>query len=58
MRTEGPPLEPGAKRAAPLELSAVSGQGMKEALRALAEAIYAGRATAAAEQAPAEEWAP
>jgi GTPase len=58
MREHGPPLEIGAKRAAPLELSAVSGQGMKEALRALADAVFAGRASAAAAQAPAEEWAP
>jgi GTPase len=58
MREHGPPLDAGAKRAAPLELSAVSGQGMKEALRALADAVFAGRAMAAAAQAPAEDWAP
>jgi GTP-binding protein len=58
MRSDGPAIDAGAKRAAPLELSAVAGRGMKEALRALADAVYAGRAAVAAEQAPAEEWAP
>jgi GTPase len=58
IRASGPPMAESAKRAAPLELSAVSGQGMKEALRALADAVYAGRAAATAEQASAEEWAP
>ncbi|HLJ70305.1 MAG TPA: GTPase ObgE [Roseiarcus sp.] len=57
IRAHGPAAA-GEKRDAPLELSAVSGQGMKEALRALAGAVYAGRAAAAAEQAPAAEWAP
>jgi GTP-binding protein len=58
IRAHGPEVEAGAKRAAPLELSAVSGQGMKEALRALADIVYSGRPAATAEQAPAEEWAP
>jgi len=58
IRAHGPATEAGAKRSAPLELSAVSGQGMKEALRALAEIVHADRAAVTAEQAPAEEWAP
>ena len=32
MRTYGPPLAAGAKRAAPLELSAVAGRGVKDVL--------------------------
>ena len=58
IRAHGPAVEAGAQRSAPLELYAVSGQGMKEALRALADVVHAGRAAAPAEQAPAEEWAP
>jgi GTPase len=57
LRAEGPAIAAGAKRPL-LELSAVAGRGVKEALRALAGAIGSERAREAAAEAPAEEWAP
>ena len=56
MRSYGPPLAQGAKRAAPLELSAVAGRGVTEVLRATLAAIEAGRAREAAEAKPAPAW--
>ena len=56
MRTYGPPIAPGAKRAAPLELSAVAGRGVKEALRAVLAAIDAGREQEAAATKPEPAW--
>jgi GTP-binding protein len=53
MRADGPPLEAGAKRPPPLEISAVSGQGVKEALRIALTAVEADRARAAKSAAPA-----
>ena len=44
MREHGPALESGVKRAPPLELSAVAGVGVTQALRALADVIDASRA--------------
>ena len=57
MRAERPAIAAGAKRPL-LELSAVAGRGVKDALRALVEAIGSERANEAAAQAPVEEWAP
>jgi len=56
MRTYGPPLAAGAKRAAPLELSAVAHRGVAEALRAALKLIEAARAREAAKAAPAPAW--
>ena len=56
MRAYGPPLAAGAKRAAPLELSAVTGRGVKEVLRAALAAIDAGRAQEAAAAKPEPAW--
>ncbi len=56
MRTYGPPLAAGAKRAAPLELSAVAGRGVKDVLRAALAAIDAGRAQEAAAAKPEPAW--
>jgi GTP-binding protein len=42
-REHGPVMAPGAKRAAPLELSSVAGTGVTETLRALASVIDASR---------------
>ncbi|MGD1036977.1 MAG: GTPase ObgE [Roseiarcus sp.] len=56
MRSYGPPLAPGAKRAPPLDLSAVAGRGVKEVLRAILAAIDAGRAREAAEAKPEPAW--
>ena len=56
MRTYGPPIAAGAKRAAPLELSAVAGRGVKEALRAVLAAIDAGREQEAAATKPEPAW--
>ncbi len=56
MRSYGPPLAEAAKRAPPLELSAVAGRGVKEALRATLAAIEAGRASNAAEAKPEPAW--
>ena len=44
MREHGPALAPGAKRAPPLDVSAVAGAGVTRALRALADVIDASRA--------------
>ena len=58
MRSYGPSLEDGVKRPAPLEISAVSGQGVKEALRIALTAVEADRARekAASAPAPAPAW--
>ncbi len=56
MRTYGPPLAAGATRAAPLELSAVAGRGVKDVLRAALAAIDAGRAQEAAAAKPEPAW--
>jgi hypothetical protein len=56
MRTYGPPIAPGAKRAPPLDLSAVAGQGVKEVLRAALNEVEASRARDAAVGAPVEAW--
>ena len=53
----GPPLEEGVKRPAPLEISAVSGHNVKEALRAALDKVEADRARAkAAAPALAPAW--
>ncbi len=51
MREHGPALAPGTKRAPPLELSAVAGIGVTEALRALADVIDVSRAKEAKSEA-------
>ncbi|MGD0188182.1 MAG: GTPase ObgE [Roseiarcus sp.] len=56
MRAYGPPLAAGARRAAPLELSAVTGRGVKDVLRAALAAIDAGRAQEAAAAKPEPAW--
>jgi len=56
MRSYGPPLAPGAKRAAPLELSAVAHRGVVEALRATLALIDAARTHNTAQTAPAPAW--
>jgi GTP-binding protein len=56
MRSYGPPIAAGAKRGAPLELSAVAGRGVKEVLRAALAAIDAGRAQEAAAAKPEPAW--
>ncbi len=56
MRAYGPPLAAGAKRAAPLELSAVAGRGVKDVLRAALAAIDADGAHEAGEAKPAPAW--
>jgi GTP-binding protein len=60
MRADGPALSVGERRKAPLVLSAVAGQGMKEALRALADAIEAGREASKKREArvPNPAWTP
>ncbi len=58
MRGYGPPLAAGAERAPPLELSAVTGRGVKEVLRAILAAIDAGRTAEAAEARPEPAWTP
>jgi hypothetical protein len=59
MRSFGPPLAPGAKRARPLMLSTATRVGVTEVLRATMTAIKARRAQESAESAanPAQ-WAP
>src|ERR1700722_11284847 len=57
MRAHGPALEAGVKRAPPLEVSAVAGTGVTEALRALTGVIDT-RKTEEGATAPVEEWAP
>jgi GTP-binding protein len=57
MREYGPALGAGVKRASPLELSAVAGIGVTEALRALAGVIDTSRAEEKVE-APSEAWQP
>ncbi len=56
MRSYGPPLAEGAKRAPPLELSAISGRGVKEALRAALAAVEANRAREKPEATPEAAW--
>lgn len=52
MRSYGPPLPAGAKRPAPLDLSAVAGRGVKDVLRATLATIDADRAAEAAAAKP------
>jgi hypothetical protein len=52
----GPPLAAGAKRAPPLELSAVAGRGVTDVLRATLAAIEEGRAAEAPEAKPEPAW--
>jgi GTP-binding protein len=54
MRTYGPPLAPDARRAPPLELSAVSRQGVTELLRAAMRSTEASRAVEVARRVPEE----
>ena len=56
MRTYGPPLADGERRAAPLEISAVAQRGVIEMLRAARAAIEATRAKENAPTAPAPAW--
>jgi GTP-binding protein len=56
MRTYGPPLAAGAKRAPPLELSAVAQRGVREVLRAALAAIEASRAREAVGSEPEPAW--
>jgi GTPase len=49
IRSYGPPPPEGGKRPAPLELSAVSGKNVKEALRIALDAVEVNRASAKAE---------
>jgi GTPase len=56
MRSYGPPIPEGAKRAAPVALSAVAHRGLSDVLRAALEAVDAKRARAAAEAEPAPAW--
>jgi len=60
IRADGPAVGVGERRKPPLVLSAVAGQGMKEALRALAEAIEAGREASKKREAraPNPAWTP
>ena len=58
MRGYGPPLAAGAKRAPPLELSAVAGRGVKEVLRAAFAAIETDRARRAEATKPTPAWTP
>jgi GTP-binding protein len=58
MRRYGPPLAEGVKRAPPLDLSAVAGRGVKEALRAVLAAVDANRTRQATEASPEPAWAP
>ena len=56
MRSYGPPIAPGAKRPPPLDLSAVAGRGVTEALRAALKEVEANRSQEAAKGAPVEAW--
>jgi GTP-binding protein len=56
MRTYGPPLAAGARRAPPLELSAVAHRGVVEALRAALAVIDTARTLEAKQSAPAPVW--
>jgi len=58
VRSLGPPLEPGAKRAKPLLLSTATRDGVTEVLRATMAEIEHGRAEAAANLAAPEPWSP
>ncbi|HEY1944679.1 MAG TPA: GTPase ObgE [Roseiarcus sp.] len=53
IRSHGPPALDGAKRPAPLELSAVTGKSVKEALRTALDAVEANRAREAVDAEPA-----
>ena len=56
MRTYGPSLAAGARRAPPLELSAVAHRGVAEALRATLAVIDSARAREKKQAAPAPAW--
>jgi GTP-binding protein len=56
MRSYGPPLQAGERRAAPLEVSAVAQRGVIELLRATRAAIEATRARETQPTAPAPAW--
>ena len=56
MRTYGPTLAAGARRAPPLELSAVAHRGVAEALRAALAAIETAHARETTQAAPAPAW--
>jgi len=56
IRSYGPPLAAGAKRAAPLELSAIAHRGVTEALRAALVLIDAARARETKPAAPEAAW--
>jgi len=56
MRAYGPPLAAGAKRAPPLDLSAVARRGLDAALRAALVRIDAARGQETAQAAPAPAW--
>ena len=56
MRTYGPPLAAGAKRAPPLDLSAVAHRGVTEALRAALAAIDSARAQEKKQAKPVPAW--
>jgi GTP-binding protein len=58
MRSYGPPLEPGAKRAKPLMLSTATQSGVTDILRAAMGAIETGKAEAAASLVVATPWSP
>ena len=58
IRSYGPPLEPGAKRARPLMLSTATHNGVTDVLRATMAAIESGRAEAAASLTEPEAWSP
>jgi hypothetical protein len=56
MRSYGPPVAAGARRAPPLELSAVAHRGVTEALRAALAVIDAARAGETKQAMPAPAW--
>ena len=56
MRSYGPSLAAGARRAPPLELSAVAHRGVSEALRAALAVIDSARASETKQAAPAPAW--
>ena len=56
MRTYGPPLADGVKRAPPFEMSAVAGKGVTEVLRAALNEVERARVEEAAKHAPVEAW--
>ena len=58
IRSHGPAVEAGAKRARPLLLSTATRNGVTEVLRAAMAEIEAGRAESAQELAAPEPWSP